>query len=763
MQGFETRFADAVIAARWAIISLSLLAVFGLASGSRFLYMESDYRIWFADDNPELVAFESMERVYTKTDNVAFIIEPQNGDVFTERTLTAVKELTQAAWQLPYSSRVDSLSNYQHTTANGDDLVVRDLVLGKLSPRDLDEIRSVAINEPLLVNRVISAAADVTSVNVRTPYPGIDNTKEVPEVAKAAIAMRDDFRSRYPDINFYLTGSLMMSASFPAAAQGDAQTLLPISFALMGIMLVILLRSFGGAMAILVVVAFSIAAAMGARGYSGYSLAPISGGMPIIILTIAIANCVHVMVSFANEMGAGKDKILAIKESLRINLQPVFLASITTTVGFLTLNAADAPPIRYMGNTVAVGVIVSLILSLTFLPAVLSVLPMRAKSVRSEGGSLTRLGWFVVGQRNPLLLGMLAVILALSAMIPRNQLNEDALRYFDETFDFRRAVDFMEARLTGPYTIDYSADSGSSGGIAAPEFLRGLARFATWLREQPEVRHVSVFTDIIKRLNKNLHDDDPSEYRLPDEKELTAQYLLLYEMSLPYGLDLNDQINIDKSASRVATTIESLTMKELIDFEERVQREVRDNIPALTISGGAGTTFMFAYVTQRNAFNLLKSTTAALVIISFLLIIAFKSVRFGLVSLIPNLVPAAMGFGVWGLADGMVGLDIAPVMGMTLGIVIDDTVHFMSKYLRGRREIGANSPEAVVYTFQTVGRALLVTSCVLVVGFLVLSFSHFALNARMAALTAMVIVFALIADFLFLPPILMRIDKKKSV
>lgn len=763
MQGFETRFADAVIAARWAIISLSLLAVFGLASGSRFLYMESDYRIWFADDNPELVAFESMERVYTKTDNVAFIIEPQNGDVFTERTLTAVKELTQAAWQLPYSSRVDSLSNYQHTTANGDDLVVRDLVLGKLSPRDLDEIRSVAINEPLLVNRVISAAGDVTSVNVRTPYPGIDNTKEVPEVAKAAIAMRDDFRSRYPDINFYLTGSLMMSASFPVAAQGDAQTLLPISFALMGIMLVILLRSFGGAMAILVVVAFSIAAAMGARGYSGYSLAPISGGMPIIILTIAIANCVHVMVSFANEMGAGKDKVLAIKESLRINLQPVFLASITTTVGFLTLNAADAPPIRYMGNTVAVGVIVSLILSLTFLPAVLSVLPMRAKSVRSEGGRLTRLGWFVVGQRNPLLLGMLAVILALSAMIPRNQLNEDALRYFDETFDFRRAVDFMEARLTGPYTIDYSADSGSSGGIAAPEFLRGLARFATWLREQPEVRHVSVFTDIIKRLNKNLHDDDPSEYRLPDEKELTAQYLLLYEMSLPYGLDLNDQINIDKSASRVTTTIESLTMKELIDFEERVQREVRDNIPALTISGGAGTTFMFAYVTQRNAFNLLKSTTAALVIISFLLIIAFKSVRFGLVSLIPNLVPAAMGFGVWGLADGMVGLDIAPVMGMTLGIVIDDTVHFMSKYLRGRREIGANSPEAVVYTFQTVGRALLVTSCVLVVGFLVLSFSHFAMNARMAALTAMVIVFALIADFLFLPPILMRIDKKKSV
>jgi predicted RND superfamily exporter protein len=764
MQGFELRFADAVIKMRWLIIALCLFAVFAMASGGRYLYMDSDYRLWFDGDNPELEAFESIERIYTKTDNVLFVIAPKDGDVFTEATLSMVKELTEQAWQIPYSGRVDSITNFQHTEADADDLVVRDLVMDDFSAGELQRVKHIALNEPLLVDRLIARDGRVTAINVRTPYPGIDKTKEIPEVANAVNALGEEFRKRYPDIDLYLSGSLMLSANFSLAAQGDAQTLLPISFVLMGIILLLLLRSFSGAASILFVVICSIAAAMGARGYSGFSLSPLSGGTPIIVLTVAIANCVHVTVSFVNELGAGKEKLVAIREALRVNLQPVILASVTTTVGFLTLNASDAPPIRYMGNTVAVGVMVSLVMSLTFLPAVLSILPARARrGAGGDGGWLEGLGRFVVARRTAIFFAMLAVIVGLSAMIPRNELNEDALRYFDETFAFRRAVDFSEANLTGPYTVDYSVEAGSAGGVAAPEFLRDVARFAEWLRAQPEVRHVSTLTDIIKRLNKNLHADDPGAYRLPDDQELTAQYLLLYEMSLPYGLDLNDQINIDKSSIRLTGTIQSLTMRGLLDYEARVQAWVADNTPALTITPGVGSTFMFAHVTQRNARNLLFSTTVALVLISFILVLAFKSVKFGVASLIPNLVPAAMGFGVWGLADGNVGLDIAPVMGMTLGIVIDDTVHFMSKYLRGRREMGSSSSESIIYTFRTVGRALLVTSCVLVVGFLVLACSHFGLNARMSALTVMVIIFALVADFLFLPAILMGIDRKKSL
>ena len=155
---------------------------------------------------------------------------------------------------------------------------------------------------------------------------------------------------------------------------------------------------------------------------------------------------------------------------------------------------------------------------------------------------------------------------------------------------------------------------------------------------------------------------------------------------------------------------------------------------------------------------MLGATSLALVLISFLLVVAFRSIKVGLISLIPNLTPAAMGFGLWGLLVGEVGFALTAVMGMTLGIVVDDTVHFLSKYLRARREQGSNAPEAVISAYRTVGRALLVTSTVLIAGFLVLALSGFKVNAAMGLLTAVIIAMALIADFLLLPPLLMKLE-----
>jgi predicted RND superfamily exporter protein len=170
---------------------------------------------------------------------------------------------------------------------------------------------------------------------------------------------------------------------------------------------------------------------------------------------------------------------------------------------------------------------------------------------------------------------------------------------------------------------------------------------------------------------------------------------------------------------------------------------------------------MFANIGSRNIKSMLLGTTIALVMISMILIFAFRSIKIGLISLLPNLVPAALGFGLWGLFVGEVGLALSVVTGMTLGIVVDDTVHFLSKYLRARREGGLNSADAVVYAFSTVGRALVITSFVLIAGFLVLALSSFELNSGMGLLTAIVIAFALLADFLLLPPLLMKFEEKR--
>ena len=281
------------------------------------------------------------------------------------------------------------------------------------------------------------------------------------------------------------------------------------------------------------------------------------------------------------------------------------------------------------------------------------------------------------------------------------------------------------------------------------------------MREQDRVIHVNTITDTFKRLNKNMHGDDPAFYRLPETREEAAQYLLLYEMSLPFGLDLNDQIDIDKSATRLTVTFENLHTEEVLAFEQKIAGWLQSNMPEMKF-GVASATLMFAHIGSRNVPSMLLGTTLALILISFILILALRSTKLGVVSLLPNLLPAGMAFGIWGLMVGQVGLSLSVVTGMTLGIVVDDTVHFLSKYLRARREKGFDAEEAVRYAFNTVGVALWITTLVLVAGFVVLAQSHFALNAHMGMMTAITIAIALIMDFLFLPALLINLEEKKN-
>jgi hypothetical protein len=233
----------------------------------------------------------------------------------------------------------------------------------------------------------------------------------------------------------------------------------------------------------------------------------------------------------------------------------------------------------------------------------------------------------------------------------------------------------------------------------------------------------------------------------------------LYELSLPYGLDLNDQIDIDKSQTRITITLENLHTEEVLEIERRVSGWLTENTNLEFIVGDPN--LMFAHIGKRNVRSMMVGTSLALVLISFILVFALRSSRLGLISLAPNLIPAGMAFGFWGMMVGQVGMSLSVVAGMTLGIVVDDTVHFLSKYLRARRENNMNEIEAVRYAFNTVGVALWVTSFVLVAGFIVLAQSHFAINSDMAAMAAITIGVALVMDFLFLPPLLMKLEGNK--
>jgi predicted RND superfamily exporter protein len=754
-------YAEWLVRWRYLVLLVSVAVAVAAASGVQFLTFKTDYRAFFSSDNPQLRAFEQLQNTYTKSDNVLFVLAPRDGTVFTPETLASVTRLTEACWQIPYSIRVDSISNYQHTEAEGDDLIVSDLIEDpeNLGSADLQRIHDIAVNEPLLVNRLISPSGAATGINVTIQLPDQGSGKEVPEITAFARKLVTDVEAENPNLDVYLTGMVIMNNSFPEVSIHDQQTLVPLMFGVVILTLVLLLRSATATLATFLVIVFSIATAMGLTGWMGIALTPPSASSPTIILTLAVADCVHLLVSFLHAMRRGHDKTSAIIDSLRINLQPIFLTSLTTVIGFMSMNFSDAPPFRDLGNIVAVGVTAAFIFSVTFLPALMLMLPVKVKAATSQHAMLVdRFAEFVIARRNLLFWGMGFVVVVLVIFIPRNELNDEFIKYFDKSIDFRNDTEFATTHLTGIYTIDYSLGNGETGGISEPEFLRDVEHFANWYRQQPGVLHVNALTDIMRRLNKNMHGDEPAWYRLPDQRDLAAQYLLLYEMSLPYGLDLNNQIDISKSATRMTVSLESISSNELLGMEKRAQEWLAENAPHMQ-SDGASPSVMFAYIGQRNIRSMLTGTSIALVLISLILIFALRSLKIGLVSLIPNLAPAAMGFGLWGLLSGQVGLGLSVVIGMTLGIVVDDTVHFLSKYLRARREQGLDPQGAVRYAFHTVGIALVVTTLVLIAGFMVLAQSAFKLNADMGILTALTIGFALLADFIFLPPLLMKVDK----
>ncbi|WP_096087709.1 efflux RND transporter permease subunit [Agaribacterium haliotis] len=773
-----TRYAELILRYRWFVVALTFVAVFMAAKGAGNLAFTNDYRAFFAEENPQLQAFEKLQNTYDKSDNVMFLLTPKEGTVFEPRTLEAIAWLTEEAWQTPYSNRVDSITNFQHTRAFEDDLEVADLIEDPMSfsAADLAYAEGIAQNEPQIKGRLLSADSEVTGINVNIQLPGKALT-EVPEVAQFVRALKAEFNQLYPDIDVKLSGIVMMNNAFGESAQRDMATLIPLMFLIVIVTLAFMLwnisRSFtslSATVASVLVIFMSILSAMGAFGWSGGLLTGMTVSAPTIILTMCVADCVHLLISFFWGMRHGKSKHEAMVEAMRINMMPIFITSVTTAIGFLSMNFSEVPPIGELGNIVAIGVMVAFVLSVSFLPALVMILPVKVKAIADDQKKAEwpdKLAAFVINHRKSLLAGGVVVTVLFLAAIPRNEINDEFVKYFDKSMDFRTATDYASDRLIGPYTIEYSlqanSDRGLEGAISEPAFLAKVDQFVDHLEGYDEVSHVFTLTDTMKRLNKNMHGDDDSWYRLPNDRELAAQYLLLYEMSLPYGLDLNNQIDVSKSATRVTVNMDNLSTNEVLALEKAWAAWLHKNAPEIEFQA-ASTNLMFAHIGYRNAHSLVTGTIIALFAISMIMVFALRSLKLGFISLIPNLIPAGLAFGVWGLIDGQVGMSVSIVAGMTLGIVVDDSVHFLSKYLRARREKGLDSQQAIQYAFSHVGKALLVTTVVLVAGFMMLTLSTFKINSDMGLLTAITITAALIVDFLLLPPLLMLFssDKKQA-
>ncbi len=765
---FVTTYTWLILKTRWLVLILSIASALAAGYGAQHLAFTNNYRYFFGAENPQLKAFNELQNVYSKRDNLLVVIKPKSGVVFEPRLLQKIKELTTEAWKLPYVVRVDSITNFQHTQANGDELIVADLIPDptSITPEQLARAREVALAEPLILRRLISPDAGTTGVNLTMIMPEDDPKDAESRVAaskamNAARALVAKFRADIPDAEIALSGSVALSNAFSEAVARDLSTLVPLMYVVVALLTWLLLRSISAMVAVVFVIGLSTVSAMGLAGWLGFTLTPPSALSPIIILTLAVADSVHLLNSVFSYLRRGYSRDEAIMEAMRVNFLAIFLTSFTTAIGFLSLNTSDAPPFRDLGNIVTLGVITAWIYSIFFIPAFISVIPLK-----SSGGAETEDNKFMAGLATVViklrwiwLVVMTAITIFLGMQIPKIELDDQFVHWFDKSIEFRRDADFMIKNLTGVMTIEFSIKSGEEGGVTSPEFLKKIEGFAAWAKSQKDVVHVQTITDVMKRLNKSMNGDDPAFYRLPEDRQLAAQYLLLYELSLPLGLDLNDQINVDKSSTRVVLTLGDVSSNYTRWLKAEGDKWVRTNIPTSPSTEGASPAVMFSFIAQRNIDSNILSIFVAFTLIALSLIIPFRSLKFGLVSIVPNAVPAIMTFGIWYYLEGRVGMASAVVTSSSLGIIVDSTIHILSKYLRARRELGATPEDAVRYAFSTVGPALWVLTFMLIIGFGILSLSPFEVNKALGEMTALAIACAIVADFFLLPPLLIFIDR----
>ena len=747
--------------AGWACFVAALMGLLTVKTDGlqNITYYNGPY-LYFTENNPDFRALTAMEATYAADTSLIFLIRSADQDLFNPQSLKAIEELTDAAWKLPFVLRVDSLANFQHTQVTGDDLETDYLYqhAGSLTPNAIGQIRQIALNEPSLLRQSISADGTTATVVARV---NLDEAQtRALELMPHAEALAREFRERYPDLTFQLLGDAPNAAASDQATQQTFRQTTPIAMTLVLLCLFFILRNLWSVLACQLVIGLSIALGYCLFFLLDFSLSPISAGASPIILTLAVADAIHLLISYQKHYAKSRRQKAAMLESLRINFAPVWLTSITTGVGFLFMNFAESPPFHDLGNAVFLGVLMAFLLSTSLLPALMMVLPPPAANAGSrQTGWIRAMGRFTVARHKSLLATTGSVIVILSACIPLNHINDFMLEYYDDTFPVRRAVDSYLQHMGGLQRLQYAVPAGKPGGITDAEYLNHLDELVNFAEADPRVSHVRSFTQVIKRLNRNMHEGDQSYYRIPDDSTLISQYLLLYEMGLPFGLGLDTQMDINKSETKLEIVFHRMESEQLVAAREDMQRWIGSHWPDYMQTRATGMDSLFGDVTFENVKSMIAGTLLALATVSLLLIFTLGSVRYGLLSLIPNLLPAAMTFGLWGIIDGEVGIVVSVITCMTLGIIVDDTVHFLSKYVRARKEMGMDSRQAALYGFETVGVALIATSVILIANFSVMAFSHYYPNAATGILTSITIAFALLIDFFFFVPLLLLLDR----
>ncbi|HKP94823.1 MAG TPA: MMPL family transporter [Fibrobacteria bacterium] len=737
-----------------------------------------DYHIWFDKKDPLLADNDRFEKIFAKEDILIVAATSKSGEIFTNANLAALRALTDSLWSVPYVSRVDGLANFNYTYSQGDDLRVEDFLTGiPYTPAALSEKRATALSDSVVSKFFVSKDAAVTQIMLRVIAPP-DFPEAHAEARARAEALLASVGAASPDLEYKLGGTVMLNTAFSEFAERDSKKLVPFMFLFIIAVLAFLLRSFW-ATAIPVGILFTsilfpICLFVGAFGFS---LTNVNVTSMQILVSVAIADSVHMLTIFFQQLRAGHSREEAVIATVEKNLVPCFVTWFNTAVGFYTLIWQGIPPFADLGLFAGTGTLYAFLATIATLPALLSFIPWKVKPAKAGTDSKGLPQWpialvdWVDAHKKAICYSSLGLTLASIALIFVIRVDNNSVHYFGKHTSFRKSAEYIDARISGTMPFEYGFSAGEANGIYSPAFLKKVERFQTYLASHPDYHftHVTSIVDVVKRLNQTMHGGDPGFYRIPDRDSVTAegdtllarnliaQYLLLYTLSLPQGMDLTNQISLDNGRLRVTAFQTNLNSSRQLEIAKEIDAWIRAEMPE-TEARSLGAPLIFANLMGIAIPGMILNLIGDFAIITLILLVTFRSFKSGIVSLIPNVWPIFIVYGIMGLSQYMVNLSVTLVGIITLGIAVDDTVHFMLHY-NALVRAGEPRKSAIVKTLQEEGTAIIFTSLILIAGFSVLMLSEFAINVDLGMWCTSVWALALLAEFILLPATLLYFDK----
>ena len=755
------KFINFIINFRWGIVLLIPIITVTFAMQLKNVQFDGSYRIWFGPESQTLQKYDKFKAVFGNDDSMIIVFSDENG-VMSKKALGVVERLTDKLWQTKYIARVDSLTNYQYVHVNADepdDILIENFIeeVDTLSKKELQKKKEIALSEDVLVDRIISRDAKTTMIVARlTPRAGntIGASKSIVKDVRQYI--EEEKASGY---EFFLAGGPVVNQTFSSLAIHDVMTFTPLAIFIAMILLWVIFRRPSGMVLTILVVVFTFTIVMALQVVLGYKLNNFTANMPVFIIAIGIADAMHLYWIYLLARRGGLNNVDAIHDSVNKNFLPILLTSVTTAVGFASLGVSDIVPIKTLGLATASAAILAFVLTIVFVPAALAILNIKVKVKKVEELSdkqnifATKYAEFIVRNDLKIITFCIGIFGFIGLGLTNLKVDSNAVRYFTEDVPFRKTIALIEKRLTGPMAYEIVADSKSKDGIKDPKFMNIVERFTIELKKKyPDARHTSSLVDIVKKFNE-IVDNDKS---IPQDKNLIAQYLLLYSLSLPQGMEINDKMDVDEQFLRITASMNVVDTSQDLEMIAWIENWWSKTEYSAEVNGQ---TSMFANMQSDVTDTLIESITMAIGVISLLMLFIFKNIRMIPIFLIPNILPIVLVIGVMGWLGITIDIGVAISGAIIMGIAVDDTIHFLVKYQEARKK-GHRLKESLAYVMQYAGSAIIFTTVVLSSAFIVFNFSQFMLNANFGLVTAIALIIAVLVDLLLLPAILSRYDAK---